>query len=114
MSTRTTRTTQAQAALSLSASRVGDRPPHRSGREPIGLYPEMSRTKLAAITGKHITTITGILRGRTRCTLSLAMVIAQAVGLPVWVLNRDLERVQREFAEERRGRQGKGKKRRRG
>ena len=63
----------------------------RAGRVTLGLYPYASRTDLAALTGKHISTITSILRGRTRAKLTDAIKLAEAVGVTVEQFSRDVD-----------------------
>ena len=48
----------------------------RRGRPSTGLYPEVSRTLLAEKTGYHISSVAGILQGRTRVSLKDAVTIA--------------------------------------
>lgn len=76
-------------------------PTNRTGRVVEGLYPDVSRTLLANHTGRHVSTITGILKGRTKCTLELAMVISRAIGVPMDKLNADLQAAQLGFAQAR-------------
>jgi len=42
---------------------------HKGGRLAVGLYPHISRVKLAELTGHHVSTIAGMLTGRTRMAL---------------------------------------------
>jgi len=69
------------------------------GRETQGLYPEISRTKLAKLTGKSVSGITGILNGRHKPTLELAGMIAMAIGVTIDELWVRLEGKQRERLE---------------
>ena len=66
---------------------------NRVGRHPDGAtaaYPEMSRTKLAAATGKHISTVTGMLNGRSAPKLGDAITIAREMGVTIEELDREL------------------------
>lgn len=76
-------------------------PTNRTGRAAEGLYPTVSRTLLALHTGRHVSTITGILKGRTKCTLDLATKISRAIGVPMEKLNADLQAAQLRFAQAR-------------
>ncbi len=86
--------------LSLNPSILRDRftsaSRGRIGRESDGLYPEVSRTKLAKLVGKSVGGITGVLNGRTKPTLELAGMIAMAVGVTIDELWVRLEEKQRE------------------
>ena len=70
----------------------------RPGRATLGLYPEVSRTALAQATGYDISTVSGILRGRTKAKLRTALVLARMCGVTLEELDRDLERERRRFA----------------
>lgn len=72
-------------------------PSNRSGRNSTGLYPNLSRTKLAEATGLHPSTIVGLLRGRRKIPLNLALKIAAEVGVSVERLNADWEEQQRKY-----------------
>lgn len=79
-----------------------DLPKRKPGGPRIGLYPAVSRTLLAEATGYDVSTVSGILRGRTKLKLHAAMVMANVIGIPVEQLNRDLELERERFAEAKR------------
>lgn len=93
---------------SASVLRDKSMPAHRQGRASTGLYPEISRGKLAELTGRHISTITGYLKGRTRMPLSTATIVATAIGVSVAQLNQDLQHQQQSFAGQRKKRRRAG------
>jgi plasmid maintenance system antidote protein VapI len=62
-----------------------------------GLYPEISRTKVARLLGCDPSTVTGYLAGRTKMPLERAIRFAKLAGIPVETLQRDLSRAQSEF-----------------
>ena len=73
---------------------------NRVGRHPDGAtaaYPEMSRTKLAAATGKHISTVTGMLNGRSAPKLGDAITIAREMGVTIEELYGELAKRQRVY-----------------
>ncbi len=94
----------APASLASRVARSTDIPGNRQGRKSTGLYPHISRTKLAELTGYHITTITGMLKGRTRVTLDLAVLMAREIGVTVEQLSRELARKQEEYQKREKGR----------
>jgi len=64
--------------------------PKRSGRPTEGLYPHVSRTQLARVLGYGKSAVSWMLRGRLRIDrLSVAIPLAQAVGISVEQLQRD-------------------------
>lgn len=67
-------------------------PANRVGKLPEGLYPRVSRKKLALALGLHISTVSGILMGKTKVKVALAIRIAALVGVTVEKLSEDLER----------------------
>ena len=70
---------------------------NRVGRHPNGAYPEMSRTKLAAATGKHISTVTGMLNGRSAPKLGDAITLAREMGVTIEELYGELAKRQRVY-----------------
>ena len=69
----------------------------RRGRPSTGLYPDVSRAELAELTGYHISSVAGILQGRSRVSLRGAVVMAQAVGVTVQQLSEDLAKQQKRY-----------------
>lgn len=57
----------------------------------FGLYPEVSRTRLAELLKKDLSTVTYILSGRHACKLSDASEISRLLGVKVEVLIGDLK-----------------------
>lgn len=55
------------------------------------MYPHISRTLLAREVGLHVSTIAGILKGRTAPSLETAVTMAKAIGVKVERLNEDLK-----------------------
>jgi transcriptional regulator with XRE-family HTH domain len=72
------------------------------GRTARGLYPKVSRTKLAQALGLAVSTVGGYLRGRTRTPLDAATIIAREIGVPIDRLSRQLTAVQRAYKVEQR------------
>ena len=72
------------------------------GRTARGLYPKVSRTKLAQALGLAVSTVGGYLRGRTRTPLDAATVMAREIGVPIDRLSRQLTAVQRAYKVEQR------------
>jgi transcriptional regulator with XRE-family HTH domain len=68
-----------------------------NGRPATGMYPMVSRAKLADLTGKDISTISQILRGRNRPKLEDAILIAKVVGVAPEGLLRDWQEQRRKF-----------------
>ena len=93
--------TKTPTVKNVSILRDPNAPANRAGRDSEGLYPEVSRTKLAELTNRHISTITGYLKGRTRMPLATATIVAKAIGVSIDQLNEDLKKAQVEFANER-------------
>ncbi len=81
--------------------RDGDRPRNRLGAKAKGAYPTVSRTKMAKLTGLHISTVTGILKGRQRPALRVALVMAKAIGVEIEELERELGKWQRKAKAEK-------------
>jgi DNA-binding XRE family transcriptional regulator len=79
----------------------------QNGRQASGMYPQVSRTKLAEVTGKDITTISQIMRGRNRPKFDTALKIAHVVGVSPEEFCRHWQR-QREKFLERQGRERGG------
>lgn len=75
------------------------RPANRVGRAATGLYPDVSRTKIAEATGWHISTVAGILQGRVRAQLDWAVIMAKIVGVTPEQLNKDLKAQQERYKE---------------
>ena len=73
------------------------KPPNRQGRRATGLYPDASRSKIAELTGKHVTTITHYFNGRTRMPLEVAVQVARLLGVSVDKLTSDLSKQQLRF-----------------
>jgi len=72
-----------------------------AGMKSAGLYPEVSRTKLARNLGMSVSTVSCVLSGRQKPTLELAWKMAEAIGVTVDRLARELEGKQREREKER-------------
>lgn len=111
-STRANATTAVATAVSTAVSTTCNPQPHiarssattpvnRRGSEPRGAYPEVSRTLLAAATGKHKSTVSNILRGKQRPTLAVALVMAEAMRVPITELDERLARQRAEYKGER-------------
>lgn len=84
-----------------------------NGRAATGMYPQVSRTKLSEVTGKDITTISQIMRGRIRPRLEDAIVIAASVGIAIEIFNADWKRQRKLFEKDQAGKgKGRGKKKR--
>lgn len=77
---------------------------NRVGRRTIGIYPRVSRTKLAAELGKKTATVSRYFLGLKPMPLSVAVRVATMIGVSVGELNVELERVAR-----RRRRAGRNK-----
>lgn len=60
------------------------------GRPALGLYPRVSRRKLAAATGLSIKTVSALLRGRD-CHVRVAVLVAGVLGVSVESLSAELE-----------------------
>lgn len=69
----------------------------RVGAPAVGLYPEVSRTKLAREMGKHVATVASYLIGRVRPSLDTALILARLIGIEVERLNKDLQEVQGKY-----------------
>jgi transcriptional regulator with XRE-family HTH domain len=63
------------------------------------MYPMVSRTKLAELTGKDITTISQIMRGRNRPKFETAIQIAKVVGVSPESFEQDWQRQRKKFLE---------------
>jgi plasmid maintenance system antidote protein VapI len=108
------------AVVDISREKAGDRKTngdgvvqsHRLGAQAKGLYPSVSRTKLAGVMGKHVSTITHWLVGRTRPGLEAALLMADYIGVSVEQLNRDLQQAQAGYRARGQGR-ARGRKSRR-
>jgi transcriptional regulator with XRE-family HTH domain len=77
---------------------------NRQGALATGLYPEVSRTKLAEELGKDVSTVTGYLQGRTPPGLDDAAKIARLCGATLHELNWALAERQVEYAKAKVGR----------
>ena len=55
----------------------------QNGRAASGMYPQVSRTKLAQACGKDVTTISQIMRGRIRPSFDLALALAMTAAMGV-------------------------------
>jgi plasmid maintenance system antidote protein VapI len=62
----------------------------KRGRPREGLYPEKSRTLLAARLGVHVRVVSRILTGARPVSLKLAGPLARMIGIPMEKLERDL------------------------
>jgi transcriptional regulator with XRE-family HTH domain len=82
-------------------TRDRDRPVNRQGAASTGLYPQVSRTKLAKALGMDTSTVSGYLAGRTPLRLRDALRVAELVGVGVEELNEALGKAQVEYAERR-------------
>ena len=90
---------------------------NRVGRHPDGAtaaYPEMRRTKLAAATGKHISTVTGMLNGRSAPKLGDAITIAREMGVTIEELDRELAGRRKAYRQAKTAKTAKTQKRTRG
>lgn len=65
-------------------------PKHRSGAEVTGIYPHVSRTKLAEAMGKHISTVSKYLNGGRKMSLGVAVELAGLIGVGVEELEREV------------------------
>jgi hypothetical protein len=93
ISTPTLHSTLAPSVLRPNPEKAGG----QYGRKSVGLYPTISRTLLSRVINRHVSTVTGILNGRTKIDLELALKMAQAIGIPVEQLSNDLKQKQDEF-----------------
>ena len=75
----------------------------RRGSEATGVYPEVSRQKLAALVGLHKSTITNIFQGRTKPDVALALRMAKEMRV-------EIEELERVLAEKRVAFRTRGKK----
>ncbi len=87
------------------------KPPNRQGRRATGLYPDASRSKIAELVGRHVTTITHYFNGRTKMPLEVAVKLAPILGVSVERLTGDLSKAQAAFAAEQNGKYKTKKKR---
>lgn len=74
------------------------------GRRSKGLYPEVSRVRIAEETGLDRSTIAGILVGRTAAKLEVALVIARAAGVSMEQLQADLAKEREKYKQRQRQR----------
>ncbi len=82
-------------------SRLTDgRPAHRYGKQAIGLYPEVSRTKLAEQLDKHISTVTGYFMGRTKMPSEVLIQASKLMGVGIEVLAKELAEQRLRFVRE--------------
>lgn len=72
-----------------------------NGRAATGMYPMVSRTKLAQETGKDITTISQIMRGRIKPGFEVAIVISKLVGVGIEDFERDWKKQRKKFTRDR-------------
>jgi len=77
--------------------RLGDA--GKTGRKPIGLYPHVSRSKLAVKMGMHIATVSHILSGRRRIFVSDSERMAEAIGVSVERFTQDVTAARRKWLE---------------
>jgi hypothetical protein len=70
---------------------------NRVGRRISGLFPEISRTKLAAEMGMCVSAVTGYLQGRRKPGLLEAVKMADLIGVTVQELSWQLARKQAEY-----------------
>ena len=80
----------ASASASASFLRARGDTGKVSGRPARGLYPEFDRTKIAAVVGKDLSTVTGYLKGQHTPSLEVLVKIAGVVGVEVQVLVKEL------------------------
>jgi transcriptional regulator with XRE-family HTH domain len=66
------------------------------------MYPQVSRTKLAKATGKDITTISQIMRGRNGPKFETAIQIAKVVGVSPEEFAQDWQRQREKFKQAQR------------
>jgi transcriptional regulator with XRE-family HTH domain len=78
-------------------SKSDNTPGNPSGRRTTGLFPEISRTKLAQEMGKCVSAVAGYLQGRRKPGLMEAMQMADLIGVTVRELNWQLARKQAEY-----------------
>jgi DNA-binding XRE family transcriptional regulator len=102
--TNETRQTPGEIGQGSTVARDSNGDGAQNGRQASGMYPQVSRTKLARVTGKDITTISQILRGRHKPPFDTALKIAGAVGVSPEELCRDWERQNEKFRAARRSR----------
>ena len=69
----------------------------RVGRPITGLYPEVSRHKLAAVTKLSVSTISGYLSGKKRCPAEVGAILAKGLGITMDQLYADLKAPQKEW-----------------
>lgn len=93
--------TQTGAGTGASVERERDRPVNRQGMAASGLYPHVSRTKLARALGMDVSTVSGYLAGRTPLRLRDALRVAELVGVGVEELNEALGKAQVGYAKRR-------------
>ena len=67
------------------------------GRPCKGVYPEVSRAKLASALGVHISHASGMLSGRTKVSVSVALRMAELIGVSVQELSDTLAREQKRY-----------------
>jgi DNA-binding XRE family transcriptional regulator len=72
----------------------------QNGRAASGMYPQVSRTKLAQACGKDVTTISQIMRGRIRPKFEVALAVARAVGVDPEQFEVDWQRQRAKFERE--------------
>jgi DNA-binding XRE family transcriptional regulator len=78
----------------------------QNGRQASGMYPQVSRTKLAEVTGRDVTTISQIMRGRIRPKFEVALAMARAVGVEPEQFEADWQRQRVKFEREEAGKYG--------
>ena len=83
-------TASASASASASFLRARGDTGKVAGRPARGLYPEFDRTKIAAVVGKDLSTVTGYLKGQHTPPLEVLVKIAGVVGVEVQVLVKEL------------------------
>ena len=72
-------------------------PANRVGKIPVGLYPNVSRKKLGQALGMSISNASGILMGKSRVKIDVAIRMARLIGVPIEKLNADLERQRKAY-----------------
>jgi len=86
-------------------------PAHRAGRPPRGLWPEISRAVLAKHFGVHITTVTGMLLGRTQIPVRMIQMIAAQLHIPMGTLQGQWQEQKQQYLEQQRDKRDKRAKR---
>lgn len=87
--------------LSRSAEALSNpKPGNRVGMKAKGAYPDVSRVKLAAALGKHISTVSFYLRGRIQMPFDTAVRVAGLIGVGVEELGVEVGKARERWREE--------------